>query len=1348
MKKYFKLLPIFLLLMVVCMGAVSAEDNGTIKGNANVLLASNTNDYTITESNYGDYFHDDGVLKGNVATGDTLTLSGNFTNKDFIIDKNITITGNNAIINKGSVVLKSGSSGSTISNLKIINLNIEDKQGILLSGVSNCLIINNDIYCAGLSSFPIALNPGSNYNVISGNMIKSGGISLEGSTKSTCAVVLGGAHNNIIKENYIEVDDANAIYLSQYGSGSFIGGKSNNNLILNNTVKCAVVPTSWCYGIQLMGSNNTADSNRVIGTYRGISGEDNTKVINNKLINITGKNYATGELTGGDYGIAVGKNSLVSNNELINCLIENAGIYAAENSTVQNNNIVINGIGIGVNANGDNVKVIDNTIKTVSGAGITQVGKLSGLIAENNNIDSESGIGIYLSKSSKSKYPSNIAISNNVISTSNQYAINAKDANKESYVIKGNTIKGSSTILTPDGEVVPDNEFEFDGKVYNIDPDSYHVFFDDNGNLINIDVKDGDILSFTGEFADKFPIISSSVKIVGDNALFRNSKFIVSSDNVWIENLNIINNNSNHLNTWGIYAEDVNRLMIVNNNISVTDKNAAYAIYLNNVNNATVKGNALYSSGDYLTYTVLGLGLEDSIIEGNTILTNGSGEVHAFEPSKCLNGDNSCLDGKNIIKEIYRTYGILLITSSNNQVKSNNVTVTSKLDRTVKEINGVLVTNSLVGIDAYFDSSNNVFDSNNVLVYGNDNYLYGMGVIGAETNSGSSEVSDHCQFTNNTIVVRGNHVATGIICGYNSDKILIKNNRIDVVGNYSAYGVTLEYAKNSNVTNNNVSLKSNVSYIVEMFDNQNNVISGNNLSSVGSYGFGIAGYGSSNNNISNNIISIKNNGSEEIEIGKHPDALGYGNAGVFFKVDSVGNKISKNNITSDKGYAVNLTGVSGNEVYNNYLKGETSAGNGAVLGSQNNEVNDNYGNEFKGISLNNATVGYLGSATLMADTGIDDDSETIVKFYVNGNYVGSANAVNGKVNLSVSITENVGKYAIAAEFLREGYNKVQTIAALTVEKGNVVVTVPEVTAKKGSSTTIKANVADTLGNKVKNVAVLFYRGSQYIGKATTDNNGVAQFSYAVPNGLSGKYDTLRAVTSESDNYNSGEGLSNICYYSAILESSDLVMNHKDGSSYSVRVTDAKGSPLSGVSVVFKVKSASYTKVTDGNGVASLPIGLAVGTYTLSATYNDVTVSNTVTVNPATSSNVPVLTASDLVMNHKDGSSYSVRVTDAKGSPLSGVSVVFKVKSASYTKVTDGNGVASLPIGLAVGTYTLSATYNDVTVSNTVTVKQAGSSDAGKPILVANDLVMVYKDGSSYSVRVTDGSGKALSGVSV
>ena len=67
--------------------------------------------------------------------------------------------------------------------------------------------------------------------------------------------------------------DANGIYLSDYKTEVVSGGKSNYNTIFNNTVIYDVLPTSWSYGIQLMGDNNIADSNKIIGGYRGISSD-------------------------------------------------------------------------------------------------------------------------------------------------------------------------------------------------------------------------------------------------------------------------------------------------------------------------------------------------------------------------------------------------------------------------------------------------------------------------------------------------------------------------------------------------------------------------------------------------------------------------------------------------------------------------------------------------------------------------------------------------------------------------------------------------------------------------------------------------------------------------------------------------------------------------------------------------------------------------------------------------------------------------------------------------------------------------------------------------------------------
>ncbi len=53
------------------------------------------------------------------------------------------------------------------------------------------------------------------------------------------------------------------------------------------------------------------------------------------------------------------------------------------------------------------------------------------------------------------------------------------------------------------------------------------------------------------------------------------------------------------------------RLSFLNNNISVADKNAAYAVYIYRSGNVEIINNTLSSGGNYLTYTILGYGAEN-----------------------------------------------------------------------------------------------------------------------------------------------------------------------------------------------------------------------------------------------------------------------------------------------------------------------------------------------------------------------------------------------------------------------------------------------------------------------------------------------------------------------------------------------------------------------------------------------------------------------------------------------------------------------------------------------------------------------------------------------------------------
>ena len=737
MNKKINMVLILLLLLIVSVGAVSAADNSseTLSVNDNtqgdeILTASN---YTVTEKTYGNYFSGKGEMSSSVNAGDTIILSGDFSGKNFTINKQITLTSSGGTIKNGVITLTKDASGTVITGLTIKNSN-NYLYGIHVNGATNCEIRDNFMNNTGQSSYCVVLNKDSDFNKIEHNTLSCYGETYGHGTRSTPVILLGSADNNYIADNVIYSADANAIYLSSYGGGIFKGGESFNNVIYNNTITYTTRTTSWAYAIQLMGGNNTVDSNRIYGAYRGVTSSNvpSNKVINNYIF-VDGTDFASGAHTGGDYGIAVASDATVRNNTITGMFVGSA-ISAGDNSVIENN-IINASKGYGIEASGDDVKIIENTIYTNTSAAVRQQGKMSGIVVDRNTIVSESGIGVYLSKSSKTKYPSNITITNNDITTSNQYMINAADADKDTWVISDNV--GTGKILTPSGEVDPSApDFNFNGTIHNVTPANYHNFIDGDGNLKNDFVHDGDILNFIGTFENKKIYVTSSVKLTGKNPVFINSTICALSDSVWIENLTIRNSNTSH-NAWGIYVTDTKIVKILNNDIYVVDPKTAYTIYVHKSSKIYIENNTLTSHGDALTYTLLGDGAEECEIKDNIINCIGTGEIYPFENSRDINGNSSevciaqciclgdtsndfCLDGTNIVPELYRTYGILMIRSSNNTLTGNDVRVTSL----VNESNIFNSTNSLVGIDFYYDCDNNVISKNKVNVTGLDNYLW------------------------------------------------------------------------------------------------------------------------------------------------------------------------------------------------------------------------------------------------------------------------------------------------------------------------------------------------------------------------------------------------------------------------------------------------------------------------------------------------------------------------------------------------------------------------------------------------------------------------------------------------
>ena len=1349
MFKKINIILVLFVLLIVSLGAVSAADDvnetlsidGTSQ-NSEVLTASQ---YTVTSDTYSQYFSNSGEMGSAINSGDTVVLNGDFSKKDFTINKQIILKGSGGTISNGIIKLTSGASGTEISGLTIRNTE-NYHSGIFIDGAKNCHIHDNDIKNTGMSSYPIVLNENSDFNRIVKNTLEAYGQTYGHGSRSTSIILLGSADNNYIAENNIRVADANAIYLSSYGGGTFKGGESFNNVIYKNVITYTVNTTSWAYAIQLMGGNNTVDSNIVYGAYRGVSSSNQplNKVINN-IIYVAGTDFSSHAATGGDYGIALAANATVRNNTVQGNFV-GAAISAGDNSVIEDNYVNATK-GYGIEASGDDTKIIGNEIYTTSGAAVHQQGNQEGIVVDRNVIVSDTGIGVLLSKSSKTKYPSRITVTNNQITTSNKYMINAADADKDSWVINNNT--GTGTVLTPAGEVDPSvPDFNFNGTTHIITPANYHNFIDENGNLKNDFVQDGDTLYFDGVFDNKQILVTSSVKITGNSPKFTNSTFIVTTDSVWIENLTIINKNAERHNAWGIFVADAQIVKIVNNNITVYDPASAYAVYIYQSSKVYVEDNELFSGGNSLTYPLLGYGAEECEFTNNVVNCLGTGEIHVFEDGADINANTSevcigqclgdvlkehCLDGTNIVPEIYRTYGILMIKSSNNTLTGNDVKVRSLINQTLPSNS----TNSLVGIDFYYDCDNNMISNNKIDVEGMDNYLYGAGAIAHSTGQFSSTTAKNNTFVDNEITVKGPNVAEGLIFGDGCDDTKILNNDLILECDRMVYGINLEISDKSTIKGNNIKISSDVAYGIEAFESDGNVIENNTIVGEGKVTSGIAGVKTNNNIIQNNTITSKGSG-DKLDFAVR-DSVNAPNSGVFLTGVSKGNLIDSNIIETENGYPVDLdAAAAGNTVTYNYLKGKEGSGDDGVNNSASNTVHDNYASTFDNLKMDNVTVEYNTKFTVTVETEKEANGAN-VQFMLGNLILGNATVSNQKASLTYDLNKNlnVGKYDVTAVLTKSGFKSGEITSVLEITKANITVTVDDVSVKQGDSVPIVAHVVDSNKNPVSGIVVRFQRNTNYIGTATSDENGLASFNTKIPALSDGTYNLI-ATTTESDNYaqSIGQGKLTVSDTSKTytkITAGNVTMYCKDGTRLAATITDLDGKALSGLNVIVTINNVSYAKTSDENGQFSIALGLPSGVYNASfdfkgdAKYRASSATSTVTINPT-------LSGTDVVMMYKNGTRYYVSVKK-DNKPVADVKIKLNINGVMYYRTTSAVGTASIAINLIPNTYIVTAEREDTgeKVSNTLLIK---------PLLVENkDLTIYYRNGTGYTVKVIkqDGS---------
>ena len=295
---------------------------------------------------------------------------------------------------------------------------------------------------------------------------------------------------------------------------------------------------------------------------------------------------------------------------------------------------------------------------------------------------------------------------------------------------------------------------------------------------------------------------------------------------------------------------------------------------------------------------------------------------------------------------------------------------------------------------------------------------------------------------------------------------------------------------------------------------------------------------------------------------------------------------------------------------------------------------------------------------------------------------------NGNATITISGLKN-GDYNITYGFDGvEGYCSSSSSSILHVVNSTTILTGNDLTMVYNDGSEFKVKLTDLYGKPLANKIITFViNGIAY--NRTTDSNGVASLNIRLDPGnylISYYYSNKGAL-----DYNNGSNNVIITKQTLNVEGKDLVMLPKDGSAFEVKITDKNKKPVKDIAVLFTISGVTYTRYADQSGVAKLNINLNVGYYTISYAINDTfcqgSGSNMILVNGT------IITADDININAGTNGTFSVKLTDAKGNPISGASIKFYYEGITKNAITNAEGIATITVDpLGKGDYPIAYYY--------------------------------------------------------
>ncbi len=383
-----------------------------------------------------------------------------------------------------------------------------------------------------------------------------------------------------------------------------------------------------------------------------------------------------------------------------------------------------------------------------------------------------------------------------------------------------------------------------------------------------------------------------------------------------------------------------------------------------------------------------------------------------------------------------------------------------------------------------------------------------------------------------------------------------------------------------------------------------------------------------------------------------------------------------------------------------------------------------YSNNLSNNNLNDFNENTIASG----NTSVKIDVPDVELYYKNGTHlVATLSDVNGENLSNKSLKFEISKL----NYTRTTNSSGQASIAINLVPGNYSVNVYYLGDDNYSSSNATASVSvlptifaddivkyylndtqyyvfflDNNGNPLINTTATMNINGRFYSR-TTNEKGIAKLNINLP---VGSY-----ILTAYHPITNGTLASNIEVLPTVL-SEDIVKYYRNDTQYYATFLNGTGDAVANTLVKFNINGVFYHRTTNGSGVAKMDINLPGGTYVLTAYHpiNNGTTASTIEV-------LPVISGENIVKVFQDPKKYSATFLNSTGAALANTGVKFNINGVFYTRTTDDNGTASLPINLPAGKYVITAYHpNGYAISNTVDV------------LASSATSIVVKDYSFYS----------------